>query len=87
MTRKENCNWGSRNERIHQHHLEHPELFAKGKEKRIGMKYRNWKRTFRGKTPEEIETIIDGADITAQLRYNLREKYLRKKVQGVLTSD
>ena len=50
-------------------------------------KLREFAKDLTGKTPEEIETIIDGADITAQLRYNLREKYLRKKVQGVLTSD
>lgn len=77
MTRSENCNWGTRNQRIRDFMSNHPEDYAKGSEKRIGQKRISWKRLFKDKTPEEIENLISEAKITGQLRYNLRQKYLR----------
>ena len=77
MTRKENCNWGTRNVRIKQWQHSHREVFAKGSKKRIGQNRSSWKRLFKGKTPEEITELIYEADITGQMRYNLMELYVR----------
>ena len=35
-----------------------------------------WSETFKGKSYEEIETIINGLEITKQMKYKLRKQYL-----------
>ena len=77
MTRSENCNWGTRNQRIRDFMSNHPEEYAKGSYKRIGQKHMSWKRLFKGKSIEERKSIIENADITGQLKYNLLEMYVR----------
>ena len=94
MTRSENCNWGTRNIRISEWQKSHPEELSKGSEKRIGQKRMSWKRLFKGKSIEERKSIIENADITGQLKYNLLERYVRnpkpekqpkpKKVRGTI---
>ena len=94
MTRKENCNWGTRNIRISEWQKSHPEELSKGSEKRIGQKRMSWKRLFKGKSIDERKSIIENADITGQLKYNLLERYVRnpkpekqpkpKKVRGTM---
>lgn len=41
------------------------------------MKYRNWKKTFNGKSKEEIEKIISESKLSARDRYYLLEQYVR----------
>lgn len=77
MTAKENCNWGQRNQRIKEYQAKHPEEFSKGSEKRIGLKHISWRKMFKGKSIEERKSIIESADISGQLKYNLLERYVR----------
>ena len=77
MTRKENCNWGTRNSRISEWQKSHPEELSKGSEKRVGQKRISWRKMFKGKSIEERKSIIENADITGQLKYNLLEMYVR----------
>ena len=77
MTRSENCNWGTRNQRIRDFMSNHPEEYSKGSEKRIGQKHISWRKMFKDKSIEERKSIIENADITGQLKYNLLERYVR----------
>lgn len=77
MSPKENSNWGTRNAKIIEYHANHPEEFSKGSEKRVGQKRISWRKIFNGKSIEERKSIIESADITGQLKYNLLEMYVR----------
>ena len=77
MTPKENSNWGTRNAKIIEYRANHPEEFSKGAENRVGQKCISWKKLLKGKSIEERKSIIESADITGQLKYNLLERYVR----------
>ena len=43
-----------------------------------------WSRIFNGKSKDEISTIIDNLDVSKQMKYRLRENYLKKSKPRVL---